>query len=807
MLRSFLLITIRILWRNKVTSFVNIFSLSVGMAAFIFIMMYVGHELRYDRFNVNYDRIYRLQGDDYGKLPPIVGAHVLDNVPEVESMARLASGWKGNIGYMPHEAPEQLKYINVNYFWADSTTFDVFTLPFIQGKSRMALKEPFTVVLTASTSRKLFGDDNPMTKTVTFLDHEFRVTGIIQDVERSHIEIDALFSQESIPQVYPGKKQLNNSGSSAWLWSATYLLMANGADPAFVEEKINKALAEINDGNLFDIEFQHFQLRPLSDLYFDQSVQKLPYGLRGNLKLLQVLSTVGVFLLLLACINYINLTTARSIVRTKEVAIKRVVGSSGNLLRFQLILESVIVSIIALAAALTIVQITLPAFNVMAMVDLKTAELNKANAWIATLLFAIFIGICAGIYPGWYLTAGRPVALIKGRVRTDSQGTLRKILMTFQFAMSVVMIIGVIVNLRQMHYVRSADPGFQKEQVVLVHTPSGFIEEFSMRETYRERLLQHANVVTVAFSGGTPGGDNPTGTIELEGLKRTIRYFLIDEYYLDLLEVDIAQGRAPSPDTRSERFNNELRNSSENDRTSILLNETAVAEFGMISPVGKLLYWTDTDGRKFEWEVIGIARDFHFRSFHHKVEPLLLIWTSPMYLTHVKIKSGSVPATLELIEKEWRNVYGSKPFAYQFMDDLYASHYRADEKLTTVISCFTVLAIVIACLGLFALSSFVVVRRTKEIGIRKSIGASVKAIYFMLSWDFLRWILLAVVFACPVGWLLMNKWLATFAYHVRLEADVFIIAAVVTFVVALVTVTWQSLKAANANPVKALRYE
>lgn len=294
---------------------------------------------------------------------------MLDKVPEVEHVARLAVGWKGNIAYMPRANPEQLKYVNVNFFWADSTTFDVFTFPFIRGNPHTSLKDPFTVVLTASTSRKLFGRDSPMNKTVMFLDHEFRVTGIIQDVVRSHIEIDALFSQESIPKVYPERKNLSNSGSSAWLWSATYLLMTSGADAAFVEKKINQVLAEINDGKLFDIEFDHFQIRPLRDVYFDHSVQKLQYGLQGNLKLLQVLSTVGVFLLLLACINYINLTTARSIVRLKEVTIKRVVGSSRSLLRIQLILESVIVSAIALTVAVTVVQLSLPAFNVMAKLN------------------------------------------------------------------------------------------------------------------------------------------------------------------------------------------------------------------------------------------------------------------------------------------------------------------------------------------------------------------------------------------------------------------------------------------------------
>jgi putative ABC transport system permease protein len=770
-------------------------------------MLYVHYETSYDKFNENYDRIYRLEGDDYGKLPPVVAAYVKDRIPEVENVTRLAVDHTGYVAYSPQHTPTDLKYVEANIVFADSTTFDVFTLPFVHGDPRTALREPFTVVLTESTSRKLFGDTNPMMERVMYLDFEFRVTGIIQDVKNSHIEIDALFSQESTLEVHSKDPHMNNSGSSSWLWSATYLLTSHGADKVLLERKINDVLAEINDGKLFDIEFKHFRIQPLADLYFDGSVQKLQYGLRGNLKLVQVLSAVGVLLLLLACINYINLTTARSIERIKEVAVKRVVGASLRLLRYQMILESVIVCLIALVAAITIVQITLPAFNLIAAIDLNTLELNRPQVWAGVVSCALFIGISAGIYPACYLTAGKPVGLMKGAPAGGSQGLPRKVLMTLQFAISVVMVICVIANLRQMHFVRSADLGFEKERVVTIHTPVNFPQEFSMRETFRERLLQHTNVTGVTFSEGTPGQQNLAGTVEFEGTKKPIRFFLIDDYYLDVMQMEIVEGRAPSQDRRHERFNNEKWASPENDRTSVLLNEAAVGEFGVDSPLGKVVYWTETNGRKIEWEVIGVVKDFHFRSMHHKVEPLLMIWTSPMPLAHVKISSSNVPQSLELLEREWRAVYGSKPFTYQFMDDLYYRHYRADENLGTVIAYFAVVAIVIASLGLFGLSSFMVSRRTKEIGIRKSIGASVKAIYLMLSWDFLRWILLAVVVACPIGWSLMNAWLETFAYHTQLEVDIFLIAAAVTFAVALATVTWQSLKAANANPIKSLRYE
>lgn len=410
MLRSFLTITFRVLWRNKVTSFVNIFSLSIGITAFILIMLYVHHETSYDKFNENYDRIYRLEGDDYGKLPPVAGMYIKDRVPEVKNIARLIGGWKDFISYLPDDDPEKLKHIEAIYFWADSTTFDVFTLPFIQGNPRTALKEPFTVVLTASTAEKLFGDRSPMMKSIEFEGNEFRVTGIIKDVKYSHIEIDALFSQESIPKIY----SLKDTGWNPSLWSATYLLMTADADKDLVEKKINDVLTEINDGILFDIEFEYFKIRPLRDIYFRGSVQNLQYGLHGNLKLTLALSAIGVFLLVLACINYINLTTARSAMRAKEVAIKRVAGSSLGLLRYQLLIESVLVSIIALVLAMTIVQIFLPIFNLMTRTDIAANDLNSPVVWGGIVSGAVLLGILAGIYPAIYFTAATPLGLMKG---------------------------------------------------------------------------------------------------------------------------------------------------------------------------------------------------------------------------------------------------------------------------------------------------------------------------------------------------------------------------------------------------------
>ena len=804
MLRSFLTITFRVLWRNKVTSLVNIFGLSMGIVSFVFIMLYVQHETSYDKFNKNYDRIYRLEADDFGKLPPMVGQYVKEKLPEVVNIARLSLGDdESYISYVPEINSENVKQIKASCFWADSTTFDVFTFPFIVGDPHTALDQPMTAVLTESTAQKLFGDSNPMMKTIEFLNHQFMVTGLIADVKKSHVEIDLLISLASIAKVFP-ERDLNRAGPNSWLWSATYLLMPDNVDKALVEHKINKALSEINDGSLIDIQFKNFHIRPLKHIYFDGNVQNLSYGLHGNLKMINILVAIGTFMIVLAGINYINLTTARSTVRAKEVAIKRVSGSSANQLRLQLIVESVIVSLISLVVAMTIMQLFLSKFNQLTTVNIQIDELNRPLIWLGIAGGGVLIGILAGMYPAFYLTAIRPVRLIKGGGMSGSGGSsLRSGLMTFQFALSIIMIIAIVVSFRQLNYTRTANLGFNK-QIITVATPADIPDEGALRATFRESLKQHPGIEKVAFSAGSPGlklADSPM--LEINGIESSIQAILIDPEYLDVMGITLSQGRGFSRLSPGDQAKN---HPVPNKRWGgVLLNESAVREFGIEDPVGKMIY---TVNGRASFEIIGVVKDFHFRSFHEKIGPLAFAWFNESeHLANIKITSSNIPSTLKIIEAEWKNTYGQEPFEYQFLDETFNRQYKSDEHLATVIGYFTGLAIVIACLGLFALSSFMISRRTKEIGVRKTMGASVSTIYYMLSWHFLKWILLAIVLASPIGWYLMHLWLETFAYHVTLGVDVFVIAALLSIVIALVTVTWQSLAAANANPIKALRYE
>lgn len=804
MLRSFLLITARILWRNKVTSFVNIFSLCVGMTAFIFIMLYVHHETSYDKFHENYDRIYRLEADHWGYFPPSVGLHLKGKLPEIKNIAQLALQNKNHLTYTPGNDPGNRKDIEIYQYHADSTTFDVFTFPFSQGDPHTALRLPMSVVLTQSTAKKLFGNDDPMGKIVVQEGHEYTITGIMHDVRNSHMQIDALFSLTSFEKMFPGR-DLNQTGGNSWAWSITYLLMEGDVDQKVMERKVSEVLAEINNGKFIDTDFHEFRVRPFGDLYFNGEIKRLQYERHGNFQAVMVLISIGVFLLLLAGINYINLTTARSATRAKELAVKRITGSSASLLRFQLIAESVIISLVSLVAALTIVQLGLPYFNRLTEVNIEIRELNRPEIWAMIFGGGVLIGILAGVYPAFYLTAVQPVKLIKGSAVRGSEGSFfRSMLMTFQFALSIVMVVAIIVNLRQLNYLRTASLGFNKEQVVMIFTPAEIPNESALREEFRKRLKTHPGIEGAVFSWGRPGAVIPdTPTLDINGVRTSCKLMGIEADYIETMGLEVVAGRAFSettPGDRSRMVNAPALCG------AILFNETAVAEFGLADPLGQLVYLGDSN--RYAFEVIGVVKDFHFSSLHDKIAPMTFVWFGPGITANIRIAPSNILASIKAIETEFKSVWGaSRPFQYEFLDESFNNHYRNDEQLAKVIGYFTVVAVIVACLGLFALSSFMVTRRTKEIGVRKAMGASGRSIYSMLSWDFLRWIIIAIVVACPIGWYLMNLWLETFAYHITISVDTFVLAALVSLIVAIGTVTWQCMRAANANPVDSLRYE
>jgi putative ABC transport system permease protein len=800
MIRSFLTIAFRILWRNKVTSFVNVFSLGLGVTCFLFILLYVDHETSFDKFHENYENIYRLEGDNYARLPPVVGDYVKERIPEIRDVVHLSTHGLWDLTYLPEDNPEAMTYARTHVLWADSTTFNVFTFPFVQGSPATALYNPFTAVITEGTARTLFGTTDPMGKTIEFVNHKFEITGIIKDPNKSHLQIGAFVSMTSMPLVYPDRN-LNITGPNSWLWSATYLLTAKDVNKEILESKINDVLSEINDGNLFNTIFTRFNIRPLRDIYFHGALQNLDYGLHGSFQRVVVLSVIGVFMLALAGINYVNLTTARSIIRMKEVAVKRFVGSSTGLVRLQLILESVIVALISLLVAVTAVQVFVAPFNNVAGVRIDLLQWNRLDVWLIAIGSVVILGVIAGIYPALYLTAVKPVRLVRHSVVVDSTTAIspRSILMTLQFTLSIILMICALAGSRQLHYLRNANLGFSKDHIIQVETPQNHIDEYSLRETFKEELLSQQNILGVSFAPGSPGSHIPTAPLDVKHEERSIEFLLVDHDYFKVMDIELVEGSGFFP-----RSLEEFATLSGNVR--IVVNESFVRELNLTSPVGYVFQRVGPSGPR-NYEVVGVVKDFHFRSLHHKISPIMFIQTRPMHLANIKVQPTELPATIEAIEGAWKKVYGDKLFTYTFLDDTFDQQYKNDEQLATVTIWFTCLTLVIACLGLFALSSFMITRRTKEIGIRKSLGASVKSIYRLLSWDFLKWIAMAVAVACPVGWYITSIWLGGFAYHVQLSADIFIIASVIAFLVALLTITWQSLKAASANPVDSLRTE
>jgi putative ABC transport system permease protein len=727
-------------------------------------------------------------------------------VPEVENIARLAGFFKESIiTYIPDNNPEAIKQISIHSMWADSTTFDVFTLPFIQGDPATALDNPYTLVLTESNALKLFENKNPIGETVEINNIQCEITGIIEEVGNAHIDIDALISLATIEKRYP-TRNINDAAGNSWLWSGTYILMEENADVRFVEDKINSVLAEINDGNLIDIIFKRFLIRPLKDMYFNGSTVNLQYGKQGNLKLVHTFTIVAVFILVLACVNYINLTTARATLRNKEVAMKKVMGSNKTLLRYQFIIESILITLISFLLAFTLVQVLIPQFNRLALVNIDLSEFNKPVIWILSFFSVLLIGFISGLYPAFYLTTIKSVALIKGEtIKGYKRSLLRTALLTFQFSISILLIIAIITSMRQLHYARTMDLGFNKEQIIKIYTPADFPEAETLRETIKERLLQDPDILKVTFTIQGIGDQPATGVnLEIDGVERSSSFMAIDPDFMDLMGIDIVKGRNFSWDRESDKMES-VRNKPTK-LSGIILNETAVREYDIDSPIGKIIT-INYGGYQIRYEIIGIARDFHFRSVHHEIEPALFLWYLTQHIMYAKFSPSNIPSTIKFIENKWKDVYGSAPFRYAFVDETFDEQYKNDEQAIKIIGYFTVLAIIIACMGLFALSSFMAARRTKEIGIRKAMGATSQSIFILLSKEFLKWVLIAVIIASPIALIVMKKWLEGFAYRIKLGVDIFILAAVIAIAIALLTVTWQSLKTALANPINALRYE
>jgi putative ABC transport system permease protein len=788
---------IRNLKRQKAYSFINIAGLSVGLACCILIVLYIHFELSFDRYHQNTDHIYRIIEIEYkdGKqefsasTPAPLGPALAREFPEISRSVRFfhpswIEKWK-----ISHK---NRTFFEENVFFADPDVLEVFAFPLIQGSSKDALKEPHSMIMTEKTAEKYFGSADPLGEVVAVNNVEIKVTGIAQDVPpNSHIRFDFLISYQTLES--PGFRNivydmLNNWRSHNFY---NYFLLHEESSPSELEKKFIPFL-EKRFGKISNI---NFCLQPLRDI----RLHSRNYGYditsdKSDISYIYIFSAIALFVLIIACINYMNLTTARSSNRAKEVGMRKIIGATRLQLVKQFLGESVVLLFIAFIIAFALVSLVLPAFNSLVgsgfVIDFQNLLYILGLVFIAALMLGVF----AGIYPSLFLSTFHPSNILKGTVFLGlKKANFRRILVVVQFAISVVLIIGTLVIADQLNYCMSKELGFDREQVVVI--PVRDYKTVNDFEVIKNRLLQNPEILSVARSSSLPGKTIGTGGFLPEGNTWYPRYSMFVDYdFIPTMGMEIIEGRNFSRD-----FSADLED-------AYIVNETAVKEFGWEQAVGKRLIWRGDRNRK--GTVIGVLKDFHFKSLHQKIEPIIfhMLKGGFSYMT-IRTSAENVLGTVDAIKKNCEEFNPNIPFEFFFLDENMNRLYHLENRMEKVSGIFTFLAVFIACLGLFGLASFVAEQRTKEIGIRKALGATSFSIVRLLSKEFLRLVTFSNIMAWPVAYYAMNKWLQNFAYRVNPNFRTFLAAGVLSLFIALLSIGYQSIKSAYANPANALRYE
>ena len=793
MVKNYLKIALRNLWKHRVYSLINILGLTVGMTAFFLIFLYVRFELSYDNFHGKAERIYRVVCDIKTPTETIpaggpswaVPPYAKREFPEIESAVRLSGGSllvrKGNI-----------KFQEDNSLFADSAFFHVFDFKLLQGDPATALKEPLSLVFSETAAKKYFGSVNPMGQVLLLTGDGFpaKVTGIMKDFpENSQIKADMLVSMSTLTQKLDSglDDQWGNYGSQA------YLLLKPGTNPKALAAKFPAFLERRNGTEMKQLQmYPTLFLEPLRDVYLRSTRNQ---SKTGNINNVYIFSIVAVFILLIACINFINLTTARSAERAKEVGIRKVVGASRTQLARQFMGESVLICLIAFCLTVALSGILLHNFNQLSGKIISQGLLEHPLYLLNLLVTAVAIGLVAGIYPALVLSAFNPTTVLKGRFATGTRGILlRKGLVVVQFTINIGLLISTIIVYNQMTFMRSQDLGFNKDQMLVIKT-----EGDPAKKAFQQAITGLPGVQSTAMSSSVPGGGNPGAYSQIENVKGDLQIANLDLYFVDWdyisqYNIQMVAGRGFSRDFQTDTTQ------------AMVLNQTAVKLFGYQSPeqaVGKRFKQWGREGK-----IIGVMKDFHFRSLQQQIMPLSMrIEPNGCDLVSAKVSAKNISATLSAIEDKWKTLVPARPFSYFFLDEFFDNQYRSEERFGKLFLNFTILAIFISCLGLLGLASYSTMLRTKEIGVRKVMGASVSSIVNLLSRDFLKLVFLSFIIASPIAYYMMVKWLKSFAYRIDLTVWVFLAAGVAATLIALFTVSFQAVRAAVANPVDSLRTE
>ncbi|MBL7960297.1 ABC transporter permease [bacterium] len=802
MFKNYIKIALRNLFKHKLYSSINIMGLAVGMACCMLIIMYVMFESSYDGYHKNAGRMYRVWREfmnpdgatslTLGPIAPKFAPLFRENFPEFEHVTQIIPD-RGSLISRDNQF-----FNEPGFMWADEHFFDVFTSKWIDGDAVTALKEPNSVILTRSMANKYFGDQNPMGQSITYeREVAFKVTGIIEDTPlNSHFYFDFLASFVSLKNLAPSNF-LETWGSNNF---STYVVLKNGESPDRMESKFPEFLDRHmpEQQGRKPSQYTRLHMQPVTDIHLFSHLNS-EIGENSDITYIYILLAVALFVLLIACINYVNLATARSMRRAKEVGMRKVLGAQYAQLMRQFVGESLIMAFIAMAVAILLVELTLPFFNGFVNRSLELDYLNNLWSFLSLIAITAIVGILTGGYPAFFLAKSKTLLVLKNiKENSNPKSWLRSSLVILQFSISIILIISMGIVYNQLSYLHDKDMGFNKEQVVVLPSGQSMLTDL---ETFKNKLLQNTNIICVSAAKRIPsdrlldaGGASIIKNGKVHAVDFRIASLNVDHDYIPTFEMKMAAGR---------NFQKQLASDS---TKAFIINEKAAVMLGWTSPqdaVGQPFNYSDREGF-----IIGVVKDFHFESLHQEIAPIVMrISTSSLNKISIRIRPQDIPSTIGFLQSIWQEYRADYPFEYSFVDDRFDQLYRNEEKLGQVFGFFAGLSIFIACMGLLGLAAFMTELRTKEIGIRKVLGASVGNITAMISKEFMKFIVVASLIAWCISYFVMHRWLSLFAYHIEMNYFTFVLASMVALVIALSTVGFQAVKAATANPVEALKYE
>ncbi|MCK6559026.1 ABC transporter permease [candidate division KSB1 bacterium] len=806
MLRNYVTIALRHLLRHKGYSLINILGLAVGMASCILILLHVHDELSYDQHHERADQIYRVTREWFnsdgssslhlGHVAPPIGPLLKNDFPGILQMVRIKSGGSPLLRHGDKVFQEE------RFYFSDPNIFEVFTLPLLKGDPHNALADPDGVVLTPAMARKYFGNEEPLGRVLNIDNQaDLKVTGIMPDMPaNSHFHFDFLGSMKLLERAL-GEDEFKNWGSNNY---ATYLLFPKNYHVENFLKAVPDFIGRHHPDGKEAIPQTTLRLQRLTDIHLFSHLDS-EIEANGNIVYVYIFSAIAFFLLLIACINFMNLATARSANRAKEVGLRKVMGADRRQLIRQFLGETVVMALLALLLAVVLVEMALPKFNAFAGKELALRSQGPFFILTSLLGVTLFVGIVAGSYPAFFLSRFQPVAVLKGQKIGSARSRFRSVLVVLQFAISIILIVGMGIVYNQLEYCRTKNLGLNKEHIVVLPVEQG--REIVRRYPHlKNQLLQHPQIVSVAASKRVPSGrllDSSGGSVPIgdkyEPLTFRIANVRVDHSFIDTYGIQMAAGRNFSVDFPTDST------------AAFILNETAVRKIGWPSPeaaIGKPFQYGNRQGR-----IIGVVKDFNYESLQQPITPVVLL-IAPQSFNSISVKiraeqPADITATLEFLKQKWQEFRPNFPFQYSFIAERYEQLYQNEHRLGRIFGAFSLLAIFIACLGLFGLASYTAEQRTKEIGVRKVLGASLGNIVFLLSKEFARLVAVATLVSWPLAYFAMSRWLQEFAYRINInhQSLTFLLAALLALAIALITVSFQSLKAALANPVEALRYE